>query len=97
MNRVVGNGACIRSNPIHLRPKRARPDQGQANREREAHVKRMMRRVAIVGSVAAVFVMTSTAGAWALDPSIDINTKLKSTGTPRSGSTTCGSSSGPSS
>jgi ammonium transporter, Amt family len=44
-------------------------------------VKRMMRRVAIVGSVAAVLVLTSTAGAWALDPSIDINTKLKSANT----------------
>ena len=41
----------------------------------------MMRRVAIVGSVAAVLVLTSTAGAWALDPSIDINTKLKSANT----------------
>src|SRR4249920_2103314 len=41
----------------------------------------MMRRVTIVGTVAAVLVLTSTAGAWALDPSIDINTKLKSSHT----------------
>jgi len=44
-------------------------------------VKRMMRRVAVVGTVAAVLVVTSTAGAWALDPAIDINAKLKSTNT----------------
>ena len=44
-------------------------------------MKRMMRRVAIVATVAAVLVLTSTAGAWALDPSIDINTKLKSANT----------------
>ena len=44
-------------------------------------MKRMTRRVAIVGSIAAVLVLTSTAGAWALDPSIDINTKLKSANT----------------
>src|SRR4051794_20441835 len=41
----------------------------------------MMRRVAVVGTVAAVLVVTSTAGAWALDPAIDINAKLKSTNT----------------
>ena len=44
-------------------------------------MKRMMRRVMIVGTVAAVLVLTSTAGAWALDPSIDINGKLKSANT----------------
>ena len=44
-------------------------------------MKRMMRRVTIVGTVAAVLVLTSTAGAWALDPSIDINAKLKSANT----------------
>ena len=44
-------------------------------------MKRMMRRVAIVGSVATVLVLTSTVGAWALDPSIDINTKVKNANT----------------
>ena len=57
------------------------PQKAESQAIREAHVKRMMRRVAIVGTVAAVLVLTSTAGAWALDPSIDINTKLKSANT----------------
>jgi Amt family ammonium transporter len=44
-------------------------------------VRRIRRRVAIVAVIAVALVLVTNIGAWALDPSIDINTKLNSPNT----------------
>ena len=41
-------------------------------------MRRTARRAAIVTAIAMVLLLVNTAGAWALDPATDINTKLKS-------------------
>src|SRR6266581_2200756 len=44
-------------------------------------VKRIGRRIGLVAAIAAALVLVTTVGAWALDPSVDINTKLNSPNT----------------
>ena len=39
-------------------------------------MKRMSRRISIVAVIAVTLVLVTNVGAWALDPSVDINTKL---------------------
>ncbi|MET0895607.1 MAG: ammonium transporter [Acidimicrobiia bacterium] len=44
-------------------------------------MRRTARRAAIVTAIATVLLLVNTAGAWALDPSVDINVKLESANT----------------